>query len=69
MGINERPADDGDDRELLVPLVTAGEVVAPTDVHTARAHHEQARAELPQRALRLSHGEPVLPTTYLDDWS
>lgn len=69
VGINERPADDGDDRELLVPLVTAGEVVAPTDVHTARAHHEQARAELPQRALRLSHGEPVLPTTYLDDWS
>jgi len=69
VGINERPADDGDDRELLVPLVTAGEVVAPTDVHTARAHHEQARAELPQRALRLSHGEPALPTTYLDDWS
>ena len=69
VGINESPADDGDDRSLLVPLVRRGEVVSPTDVHTAREHHANARAELPQRALRLSHGEPALPTTYLDDWS
>ncbi|WP_066643645.1 nicotinate phosphoribosyltransferase [Serinicoccus hydrothermalis] len=69
IGIQEQPADDGDDRTLLVPLVERGEVVAPTDVHTARAHHERARAELPQSALRMSHGEPALPTTYLDDWS
>ncbi|WP_238335767.1 nicotinate phosphoribosyltransferase [Serinicoccus kebangsaanensis] len=69
VGINEHPDDDGDDRSLLVPLVASGEVVAPTDVQTARAHHEQARAELPLPALRLSHGEPALPTTYLDDWS
>ena len=68
VGIHEQPVDDGDDRELLVPLVRDGEVVTPTDVESARAHHEVARAELPQRALRLSHGDPALPTTYLDDW-
>ncbi|HSP59470.1 MAG TPA: nicotinate phosphoribosyltransferase [Ornithinimicrobium sp.] len=69
IGIDERPGDDGDDRTLLTPLVREGEVVAATDAGTARAHHERARAELPQRALRLSHGEPAIPTTYLDDWS
>ncbi|WP_281966256.1 nicotinate phosphoribosyltransferase [Serinicoccus marinus] len=69
VGIHEHPADDGDDRSLLVPLVEGGEVVAPTDVQTARAHHEMARAELPQSALRMSHGDPALPTTYLDNWS
>jgi nicotinate phosphoribosyltransferase len=69
IGIDETPDDDGDDRPLLVPLVTGGEVVAATDVETARAHHAMARAELPLRALRLSHGDPAIPTTYLDDWS
>ena len=69
IGINEQPDDDGDDRQLLVPLVERGEVVAPTDAQTAKEHHEMARAELPRKALRLSHGEPALPTRYLDDWS
>lgn len=69
VGINEQPEDDGDDRQLLVPLVRQGEVVAPTDVQTAREHHAMARAELPQRALRLSEGDPAIPTRYLDDWS
>lgn len=69
IGIDEQPDDDGDDRPLLVPLVRGGEVVAPTDAGTARAHHESVRAELPQRALRLSHGDPAIPTIYLDDWS
>lgn len=68
VGIDKRPPDDGDDRELLVRLVERGEVVAPTDAHSAREHHAAARAELPQRALRLSHGDPAIPTTYLDDW-
>jgi nicotinate phosphoribosyltransferase len=69
VGIDERPQDDGDDRELLVRLVAGGEVVAPTDARTARAHHARARAELPVTALRLSHGDPALPTRYHDDWS
>ncbi|RIK14995.1 MAG: nicotinate phosphoribosyltransferase [Acidobacteria bacterium] len=69
VGIDERPEDDGDDRALLVPLVEHGEVVATTDARSAREHHAMARAELPRPALRLSHGEPAIPTTYLDDWS
>lgn len=69
VGIDEGPQDDGDDRELLVPLVRAGEVVAATDAVSARKHHAAARAELPVGALRLSHGEPGIPTQYLDDWS
>ncbi len=69
IGIDERPHDDGDDRELLVHLVERGEVIAETDAHSAREHHAMARAELPQHAMRLSHGEPAIPTTYLDDWS
>lgn len=69
VGIDERPQDDGDDRELLTRLVDHGEVVCATDARTAREHHATARAELPARALRLSHGDPALPTTYLDDWS
>ncbi|MDO5740485.1 MAG: nicotinate phosphoribosyltransferase [Ornithinimicrobium sp.] len=69
IGINVQPAGDGDDRSLLVPLVERGSVVAPTDVRSAREHHATARAELPLRALRLSSGEPAIPTTYLDDWS
>lgn len=69
IGIDERPTDDGDDRELLVPLVEAGRVVAATDAASARAHHTRALAELPPRALRLSQGDPALETHYLDDWS
>jgi nicotinate phosphoribosyltransferase len=69
IGIDEPPPDDGDDRALLVPLVRAGEVVAPTDVHSAREHHAAALAEVPGVGLRLSQGEPAIPTRYLDDWS
>ncbi len=69
IGIQRQPEDDGDDRALLVEMVRAGEVIVPTDAQSAREHHQRARAELPTRALRLSHGEPAIPTTYLDDWS
>lgn len=69
IGIQREPQDDGDDRLLLTELVRDGEVVAATDAQTARAHHQKSRAELPTRALRLSAGDPAIPTTYLDDWS
>lgn len=69
LGISGEPQDDGDDRSLLVELVTGGEVVAATDAESGRAHHAMSRAELPTRALRLSQGDPAIPTTYLDDWS
>ncbi|MBN9238379.1 MAG: nicotinate phosphoribosyltransferase [Micrococcales bacterium 70-64] len=56
-------------RPLLVPLVTGGEVDAsytgPDGTRLAREHHEQAIAELPDDAFRLSRGEPALPTVYV----
>lgn len=69
IGINQSPVDDGDDRSLLIELVRDGAVVARTDAHSARDRHTASRAELPTRALRMSDGDPAIPTTYLDDWS
>jgi nicotinate phosphoribosyltransferase len=60
-------ADAG--RLLHVPLVTRGETASealgPEGVTRARAHHAAAIAELPADALRLSRGEPAIPTRYL----
>jgi nicotinate phosphoribosyltransferase len=56
---------DGD-RGLVVPLMQAGVVCddgSPSDVLArARAHHERARAALPQEAWALSRGECALET-------
>jgi nicotinate phosphoribosyltransferase len=60
------PADDGDDRELLVPLVRDGEVVGREDLQTARERHRRVREELPLPARMMSRGEPVIPTLRLD---
>jgi nicotinate phosphoribosyltransferase len=58
-------ARDGDG-DLVVPLVEAGDVCSPATpaeaLVQARAHHERARAALPQEAWALSRGEPVLET-------
>lgn len=67
VGIGERPAGDDNDRELLVPLVRGGEVVADTGVAAARERHTAALAELPAKARRLSRGEPVIPTEFVDE--
>ena len=64
VGIGTQPTDHGDDRQMLVQLVAGGEIVAPTDVHTARQTHERSRAELPAKARQMSRGEPVIPTRY-----
>ncbi len=66
LGIGERPENDGNDRELLVQLVKDGAPIAGGSVDAARAHHKRALAELPAGAKRLSRGEPVIPTTYLN---
>jgi nicotinate phosphoribosyltransferase len=54
------------DRDLVVPLVRAGQVCAdltPTEaLDRARAHHERARAALPAEAWALSRGECALET-------
>lgn len=55
-------------RQLLVPLVTAGEpdarYLGVTGTALAREHRAAAVAELPTDAFRLARGEPVIPTVY-----
>ncbi|SEE94431.1 nicotinate phosphoribosyltransferase [Streptomyces sp. 2112.3] len=53
------------DRQLLVPLVSAGTVVAREPLDAARARHIAARGRLPLSATQLSRGEPVLATEYV----
>jgi nicotinate phosphoribosyltransferase len=67
VGVGEPPHDDGDDRELLVPLVRSGEVVGREALDTARDRHLLVREELPLPARMLSRGEPVIPTLHLGD--
>lgn len=52
------------DRPLLRPLVREGEVVGSESLDEARARHEASRAELPATALKLSRGDPAIPTIY-----
>ncbi|QNP63521.1 nicotinate phosphoribosyltransferase [Streptomyces genisteinicus] len=63
VGLGEVPAELAD-RQLLVPLVTAGEVVGREPLDAARDRHIAARSALPMSAIQLSRGEPVLPTEY-----
>jgi nicotinate phosphoribosyltransferase len=65
VGIGTPPVDDGDDRALLVPLVSNGQVVGREPLDAARDRHATARAELPREAQMLSRGEPVLDTRHL----
>ena len=64
IGIGSPAHDDGDDRDLLVPLVRAGEVVGRESLDAARERHLRSRAELPLAARQLSRGEPVLETVH-----
>jgi nicotinate phosphoribosyltransferase len=65
IGIGKPPENDGDDRELLVPLVRAGEVVGHEPLDAARDRHLSARGELPHTAEQMSKGEPVIPTQFV----
>jgi len=66
--ISLSPPDAGPlDRELLVPLVTSGEVVGREPVEEARTRHRSALAELPPYALQLSRGYPAIPTIFEPD--
>ncbi len=69
IGLGRIPTDDGNDRELLVPLVRAGVVLdsRESSLEAARARHDRSRAELPPEALQLQRGEPAIPTTYEDE--
>ena len=61
-GATSRP----DERELTVPLVRRGEVVAVRTLEDIRAHHRAAMAELPSDVCRMSAGDPVIPTLYAE---
>jgi nicotinate phosphoribosyltransferase len=67
--IGSTPAPTPDARPLLVPLVTRGEpdetYLGAAGTALARAHRADAIAELPEQALRLSKGEPAIPTSYV----
>jgi nicotinate phosphoribosyltransferase len=55
------------DRELLVPLVSGGEIVGRENVTVARDRHRAVLAELPPYALQLSRGYPAIPTVFEPD--
>jgi nicotinate phosphoribosyltransferase len=50
------------DRQLLIPLVRGGEIVAREPLDAARTRHIEARTGLPLSATQLSRGEPVIAT-------
>ncbi len=66
VGIGNPPAGDGNDRQLMVELVRDGQVVGREELSVGRERHERARAELPVAALRVSKGDPAIPTIILE---
>ena len=67
IGVGDAPVSDHDDRPLLRELIRDGEIVGAETLADARARHEAARAELPRDGFKMSRGEPVIPTYYLDE--
>ena len=55
------------DRVLQVPLIRDGEVVGREPLTESRARHARVVAELPPAAVRLSKGEPAIPTEFVGD--
>jgi len=66
IGIGTPPKGDHNDRPILVPLVAKGKFVGREPLEAARERHHRVRAELPQAALKMSKGDPALPTILLD---
>ena len=64
IGIGAPATRDDHDRELLVLLVRAGEILGEETLEAARQRHQRARAELPIEALKMSRGDPVIETAY-----
>jgi len=67
--VGAAPDASVDARPLLVPFVTGGIVdesfLGAAGTRAARDHRAVAVAELPVEALRLSKGEPAIPTSYV----
>lgn len=66
IGVGRPPEGDWNDRTLLVPLVEHGEIVGRESLEAARERHARARRELPRAAMKMSRGEPAVPTVYLE---
>ena len=64
VGVGQPAENDGDDRPLLVPLVSNGAVVGRESLETARERHLRSRSELPLIARSLSRGEAVIGTVF-----
>lgn len=64
IGIGEPPVNDGDDRSILIPLVTRGRRVYNESLDDSRTRLKSSLAELPASAVQLSRGEPVINTVY-----
>ncbi len=62
VGVHGLPERADNDRELQIPVVREGEIVGREDVAAARRRCENAVAELPPEASKLSSGDPVIPT-------
>lgn len=66
--VEQRPHASATARPLLVPLMTSGvadgQWRGASGTVAAREHRAAAVAELPGDALRLSRGEPAIPTRY-----
>jgi nicotinate phosphoribosyltransferase len=58
----QRPSVTDASRELTVPLVRGGEPVAHDDLAEVRARVAAGLKSLPWDGLKLSRGEPVIPT-------
>jgi nicotinate phosphoribosyltransferase len=66
IGVGVAAKGDRNDRELLVPLVVDGVVAEEEPLMVARERHVQRRAELPQEALKMSRGEAVIETIFVE---
>jgi nicotinate phosphoribosyltransferase len=66
IGLGAPPVGDHNDREVLVPMVTDGVVAEEEPLQVARDRHLRRRAELPQDALKMSRGEAVIETVFIE---
>jgi nicotinate phosphoribosyltransferase len=62
---DEGPVRDTYDRELPIPLVRAGEVASDVpSLEQGRERLREALVSVPWEGLKLSVGEPAIPTTF-----
>jgi nicotinate phosphoribosyltransferase len=61
------PQMSDNDRDLQVPFLRAGQPVAdPPTLEQARKRVKRGLVSLPWEGLKLSHGEPAIPTVFVD---